>query len=89
MQFLDQVVVPGQEYPSDGFDFLNGWVDAIATAQGMTPEEMGMYANYADDSLSVSQAHQAYWGENYRELRRLKGVFDPENVFSNPQGISS
>lgn len=88
MQFLDQVI-SADPYPDDGFDLLNGWVDAIAAAQGVDAEELGMYANYADSSLSAEQAHRGYWGDNYERLSELKGVFDPGRVFMNPQGIDS
>ena len=85
MQFFDEVF--GGSYPEDGFDFLNGWVDAIATAQGVPAEELGMYANYADSSLTPEQAHQAYWGDNYVRLSELKAALDPGKVFLNPQGV--
>ena len=87
MQFLDNVDLDA-EYPADGFDLLNGWVNAIAAAQGVdAPEDLGSYANYADNTLSVSQAHQAYWGENYERLSKLKKVYDPKKVFMYPQGV--
>lgn len=87
MQFLDEMKDEA-EYPPDGFELLNGWVDAIAKAQGVgSPVELGTYANYADSTLSADEAHQAYWKENYARLSELKGVFDPEKVFMHPQGV--
>lgn len=87
MQFLDNVELDA-EYPPDGLDLLNNWVNAIATAQGVQgPEELGSYANYADNTMSVDQAHKAYWGDNYERLSKLKKEYDPSKVFMYPQGV--
>lgn len=68
------------DYPASGFSFLNGWVNA--TLSGMDPADMGMYINYADTSLTLSQAHHYYWMDNYARLLELKQVWDPTGMFT-------
>jgi hypothetical protein len=78
----------GNTYPSDGFSFLNGWVNT--TMAGMTdPTQMGFYINYADTSLTNDQAHSYYWRGNYARLASLKKVWDPTGMFTYPQGVGS
>lgn len=87
MQFLDEVGLEDQ-YPADGFKLMNGWVDAIAAGQGVaSPEELGSYANYPDDSRSAEKARQAYYKGNYARLSQLKQTYDPEKLFMYPQGV--
>lgn len=43
------------------------------------------YANYADPSLQHYPA--AYWGPNLARLRRIKRMYDPNNLFSFPQSV--
>lgn len=85
MEFYDSSLFG--DYPSDGFSFLNGWVDAIEQAQGK--EQIGMYINYADPTLTTAEAHHLYWLDNYERLSRLKDEFDPNKVFMNPQAVNS
>jgi hypothetical protein len=77
----------GGSYPSNGFSFLNGWVDSVTDAQPDT--KLGMYINYADTTLSASQAHQYYWLDHYSTLANIKSVWDPKNLFTNPQAVGS
>lgn len=48
-----------------------------------------MYINYADTSLTMAQAHSQYWLGHYPQLAEIKKVYDPKQVFSNPQAITS
>ncbi|EME80362.1 uncharacterized protein MYCFIDRAFT_212045 [Pseudocercospora fijiensis CIRAD86] len=43
------------------------------------------YPGYVDDGLQNPQ--KAYWGGNLGYLERVKGVWDPTNVFRNPQSV--
>jgi FAD/FMN-containing dehydrogenase len=43
------------------------------------------YQNYADASLADPQ--RAYYGANLARLMQVKRVYDPTNVFAQPQGI--
>jgi hypothetical protein len=74
-------------YPATGFSFLNGWVNA--TMSNMDPDDMGMYINYADTSLTQKEAHHYYWKSNYAKLQKLKKKWDPESMFTYPQGVGS
>jgi FAD/FMN-containing dehydrogenase len=49
----------------------------------------GGYYGYADPTLGVSEAHEMYWGVNYRRLLKLKRKVDPRNLFENPQSVGS
>lgn len=82
-QFYDPVF--GGTYPANGFAFMNGWVDAVRTAMNTTT--FGMYLNYADTSLSASEAHSAYWLDHYDRLATIKRKYDPTQLFSNPQAV--
>lgn len=85
MQFYDNSFFG--DYPPEDLTFLNEWVDVIQEAQG--GEQLGMYINYADPSLTAVEAHNAYWLDNYERLSRLKDEFDPNKVFMNPQAVNS
>lgn len=74
-------------YPSTGFSFLNGWVNA--TMSNMDPDQLGMYINYADTSLTNDEAHHYYWMSNYDRLATLKAAWDPTGMFTYPQSVGS
>ena len=87
-QFYDDAGTNSTDvYPSDGFDFLNGWVSAIENA--MSGTTLGMYYNYADPTLGATEAHERYWLDNYNGLMSVKEVWDKKKVFENPQAVLS
>jgi hypothetical protein len=55
-EFYDRVY--SGNYPSNGFNFLNGWVETITGTMNETT--FGMYVNYADPTLSLDEAHKYY-----------------------------
>jgi hypothetical protein len=55
-EFYDRVY--SGNYPSNGFSFLNGWVETITAT--MKETTFGMYINYADPTLSLDEAHTYY-----------------------------
>lgn len=74
------------------------WYDASDTARCMawaqrvkdrlTPfalEGKASYINYIENPFDGWQ--EAYYGDNYARLRRVKSKFDPENFFGFPMGI--
>lgn len=66
--------------------FINNLVDAITSAAPDT--EFGAYLNYLDPSLSASEAHKLYYGQElYNRLLDVKKEVDPKGVFWNPQAI--
>jgi hypothetical protein len=85
-ELCDQVA--NGTYPSSGFGFLDGFVDALTDAIKGTSarEKIGTYYNYTDPTLSMHDAHQGYWAEHYRLLTGLKR-WDPQRVFMNPQAV--
>ncbi|CAG8954273.1 hypothetical protein HYFRA_00005893 [Hymenoscyphus fraxineus] len=82
-EFYDRV--NSGSYPSNGFDFLNGWVNSIAN--NMKTTTFGSYINYADPTLSTTQAQTQYWLGHYQRLADIKKAVDPGNLFSNPQSV--
>ncbi|KAH9212692.1 glucooligosaccharide oxidase [Leptodontidium sp. 2 PMI_412] len=82
-EFYDRV--SSGSYPANGFSFLNGWVASITSAMNTTT--FGMYMNYADPSLSTTDAHNLYWLKHYDTLTKVKKAYDPGMVFSNPQAV--
>lgn len=85
MQFYDRV--SSGNYDSSWFPFLNGWIKAIQDASPGV--NYGMYINYADTSLSKTDAHSHYWLGHYDKLASLKQVWDPKKVFEGPQLVGS
>ncbi|KAF3079475.1 hypothetical protein TWF102_003626 [Orbilia oligospora] len=83
-QFYDSVF-GGGTYPSNGFDFLNGWVNSVTSVS--PANTWSMYINYADTSLSVNDYGNFYWRANYPRLRSIKTTYDPNDVFHNPQVV--
>lgn len=65
------------------YDFLDG-INGLITRD--VPGSAGhAYLGCPDPRLN--HAKRAYWGGNLRRLEEMKGVFDPGDVFWNPQGV--
>jgi Berberine and berberine like len=63
------------------------WTKDTFTA--MTPFlAPGRYVNYLGDDEEATDPVAAAYGPNYDRLRRLKGKYDPENVFKMNQNIA-
>ncbi len=72
-------------YPSNGFSFLNGWVDAFT--HNLNESQWGMYINYADPTMNRTYAQQVYYRQSLPRLRKIKAAVDPTEVFYYPQSI--
>ncbi|KAJ9130621.1 FAD-binding domain-containing protein [Coniochaeta hoffmannii] len=72
-------------YPSNGFDFLNGWVKAFT--DNLTPSQWGMYINYADPTMNQTEAQTNYYRDSLLKLQRVKAQVDPNQLFYYPQSI--
>ncbi|KAK4121156.1 Glucooligosaccharide oxidase [Parathielavia appendiculata] len=83
VQFYDRV--SQGVYPPEGILFLNGWVDAVTST--LTPDDWGMYINYADTTLDRETAQRVYYGSNLRRLQEIKAKYDPMELFYYPQSI--
>jgi hypothetical protein len=83
IQFYDRI--PNGTYPADGFNLLNGWFSA--TTASLAPSDFGSYINYADTGYDKATAQQRYYGENLRQLQRLKAKYDPGELFYSPVSI--
>ncbi|KAM5350374.1 hypothetical protein ACJ41O_006879 [Fusarium nematophilum] len=73
------------EYPEEGFDLVRGFRESVT--ERMADGEWGMYANYLDTQLDGETAGELYYGGNLGRLRGVKGEWDPEDLFWNPQGV--
>lgn len=72
-------------FPDEGITYMDGLRDAIT--QGLNVG-WAAYQNLLDTSLTREEAHELYYGDPVLErLRAIKAVYDPGNVFSNPQSI--
>jgi hypothetical protein len=65
-------------------DFASGVHEKIRQA---APDANMTYAGYVDVSLDRSTAQLTYWGNKVPKLREIKGRYDANNVFQNPQSI--
>ncbi|PLW42534.1 hypothetical protein PCANC_08601 [Puccinia coronata f. sp. avenae] len=74
-------------YPNAGLSFLDNMVDSIIK-NNPSGWNYGAYANYVDDRLSASEWKSLYYNNHYQRLTQVKGVYDPQNVFVNPQSIT-
>ncbi|KAI1867447.1 hypothetical protein JX265_007249 [Neoarthrinium moseri] len=72
-------------YPSNGFSFLDGWVNAFTS--NLKPEQWGMYINYADPTMNRTTAQKNYWGSHLPRLQKIKAAYDPNEVIYYPQSI--
>ncbi|KAK0646726.1 hypothetical protein B0T16DRAFT_328146 [Cercophora newfieldiana] len=75
-------------YPSNGFSFLDGWVKSFTDNHRGTNDEWGMYINYADPTMSRTEAQNVYFRKNLPKLQQLKAQYDPTELFYYPQAVS-
>ncbi|KAL7267983.1 hypothetical protein RUND412_009414, partial [Rhizina undulata] len=74
-------------YPASGIEFMNEMLNSIITAQPET--KFKAYPNYVDPTLSASEAHDLYYGDNYARLLSIKESVDPDLLLWNPQAIGA
>lgn len=65
------------------YDFLDGINDLITRSVPGSAEHA--YLGCPDPRMDGVE--RAYWGVNLPRLEEMKGVFDPKDVFRNPQGV--
>lgn len=82
-EFYDRVY--WGSYPSDGFSFLNQWVDIFT--DGLNKTQWGMYINYADPTMNRATAQDNYYRQNLPRLQQLKKQLDPAELFYYPQAV--
>lgn len=82
--FYDRVDV-AQEYPEDGFDLFNGFIDAIVGDGDKM--DYGLYFNYPDPQMDQETAQTRYWGSALPRLQEIKAAVDPNEVFYFPQSV--
>jgi hypothetical protein len=76
---------PNVSFPDEGITYLNGLRDAIVQRLVV---RSAAYQNLLDTSLSREEAHALYYGDAILErLQGVKAVYDPGNVFWNPQSV--
>jgi FAD/FMN-containing dehydrogenase len=51
------------------------------------PGARSTYAGYIDAWIDREAAQKLYWADNLPQLREIKKVWDPEDVFHNPQSV--
>lgn len=65
------------------YDFLDG-INGLITRD--VPGSAG-HAYLGCPDPRMESAERAYWGVNLGRLEEMRGVFDPGDVFWNPQGV--
>lgn len=71
------------------------WVDPAEEASSLAsvenvrkllkPYTIGSYVNVPDEF--IKDFGDAYWGENFKRLQKVKAKYDPENIFHHPQSV--
>ncbi|KAF1810406.1 FAD-binding domain-containing protein [Eremomyces bilateralis CBS 781.70] len=90
--FLHYSYVPDETTPQDfplwSIEVADGLTAAIMDA--MPSAEFGMYMNHVDPTLNKEEVIKYYYGGEtlYTRLQKAKAVWDPEEVFWNPQSIA-
>lgn len=82
-QFYDRV--GSGSYPSNGFEFLEDWVEAFTN--NLDASQWGMYINYADPTMDRATAQRNYWRQSLPRLQQIKAAVDPKDLFYYPQGV--
>ncbi|KAI5479407.1 elongation factor 1-gamma [Pseudohyphozyma bogoriensis] len=80
----------GPPYPQEGITFVKGVYNSIQqpmAAVWNSHTKPSAYVNYVDPLLTAAEVRDQYWGSQYPRLAQLRGVYDPQKVFSNPQSI--
>ncbi|KAM0748147.1 Glucooligosaccharide oxidase [Meredithblackwellia eburnea MCA 4105] len=77
-------------YPKGGLEFIEGAYNSIQIPMASkwnknTPS--GAYVNYVDPKLTRSEVRSLYWSSQYTRLSKLRSVYDPHQLFRNPQSI--
>lgn len=92
-------------FPGGEVTFLDGLNEALQKVQSAGTNGSGggggggegrgnatfrAYQNYVDPTLSTSQAHSLYYGdETYQRLLGIKNQLDPGKVLMNPQSVGA
>ncbi|KIJ36191.1 carbohydrate-binding module family 13 protein [Sphaerobolus stellatus SS14] len=71
-------------YPADGFTLLDDAVNKIVS-NSPAGWDYGAHLNYIDDRLSNWQ--NQYYGSHYTRLQAIKNTFDPNGMFTFPNGV--
>lgn len=82
-----------QSYAVDEFtltelsrDFLTDFHDDLVALLPLNDTDRGTYPGYVDLNISGG-AQEQYWESNLPDLTLLKSIWDPNDVFHNPQSI--
>ncbi|KAM0436601.1 hypothetical protein ACHAPT_002309 [Fusarium lateritium] len=69
-------------------DTTRGILDGVhERIQRAAPGARSTYAGYVDGWANRTAAQELYWADNLERLARVKRAWDPEDLFSNPQGV--
>jgi hypothetical protein len=63
-------------------DFMSGLINTI---QNSISQTLTTYPGYVDPTLANPQ--QSYWGPNLKMLESIKTMYDPNDLFHNPQSV--
>lgn len=65
-------------------NFLRG---IVSTIRRSVAGDLSTYAGYVDPEYAEGEAQRQYWGPNLDRLMAVKRVWDPSNLFNNPQSV--
>ncbi|KAH9816187.1 hypothetical protein DFH28DRAFT_891890 [Melampsora americana] len=86
IQFYTYANKPEDPFTEEAFENLDQMVKTIV--ENNPPNwEYGGYMNYIDPRLPADKWKTFYYKTNYPKLAKIKKLYDPKNLFSNPQTI--
>ncbi|KAL1792438.1 hypothetical protein ACET3X_008945 [Alternaria dauci] len=85
LYFMQSYVVSFSESVSDASKSFLAGLNLLV--QDGTGADQSAYPGYVDPELADPQ--RSYWGCNVPRLQKIKAALDPDNVFHNPQTVST
>ncbi|KAH7323886.1 glucooligosaccharide oxidase-like protein [Rhexocercosporidium sp. MPI-PUGE-AT-0058] len=75
-------------FPNDGISYLRGQMRGFEKQLEREGIPLRGFVNYRDTELTVEEWSKRLYGQNWGRMRKIKGVYDPEGIFSaNPQSV--
>ncbi|KAM0240235.1 hypothetical protein ACHAP5_007971 [Fusarium lateritium] len=79
----DGNAVDSESFPADGVAYMKSLMEPFENLLIEAGVPLRGFVNYADTELSQEELASRLYGDNYDRLVRIKGLVDPEGLFTN------